>query len=64
MRLAAILVVVAGAASAEPRVAIDPGHGGKQDGAIGPGGLQEKEATLQIAKRLAAMGFSVALTNR
>jgi N-acetylmuramoyl-L-alanine amidase len=35
-------------------IVVDPGHGGTETGAIGPGGLQEKEATLQIAKRLAA----------
>ncbi len=35
------------------RVVIDAGHGGKDPGAIGPGGLQEKSAVLAIAKRLA-----------
>ena len=35
-------------------IVVDPGHGGTETGAIGPGGLQEKEATLQIAKMLAA----------
>ena len=35
-------------------IVVDPGHGGTETGAIGPGGLQEKEATLEIAKRLAA----------
>jgi len=35
-------------------IVVDPGHGGVETGAIGPGGLQEKEATLEIAKRLAA----------
>ncbi len=35
-------------------IAVDPGHGGVETGAIGPGGLQEKDATLEIAKRLAA----------
>ncbi len=33
-------------------VVIDPGHGGKDPGAIGPTGLQEKEVTLAIALRL------------
>ncbi|NKZ37792.1 N-acetylmuramoyl-L-alanine amidase [Oleiagrimonas sp. MCCC 1A03011] len=36
-------------------VAIDPGHGGKDSGAHGPGGLEEKTVTLAIAKRLAAL---------
>jgi N-acetylmuramoyl-L-alanine amidase len=35
-------------------IVIDPGHGGAETGAVGPGGLQEKDVTLQIAKRLAA----------
>jgi len=33
---------------------VDPGHGGAETGAIGPGGLQEKDVTLEIAKRVAA----------
>lgn len=35
-------------------VVVDAGHGGTETGAIGPGGLQEKDATLQIARRVAA----------
>jgi N-acetylmuramoyl-L-alanine amidase len=35
-------------------IVVDPGHGGTEIGAIGPGGLQEKEVTLQIARRVAA----------
>jgi N-acetylmuramoyl-L-alanine amidase len=35
-------------------IVVDPGHGGGEIGAVGPGGLQEKEVTLQIARRLAA----------
>jgi N-acetylmuramoyl-L-alanine amidase len=34
-------------------VVVDAGHGGTETGAIGPGGLQEKDATLQIARRVA-----------
>lgn len=30
-------------------VALDPGHGGEDPGAIGPGGTQEKDVVLQIA---------------
>jgi N-acetylmuramoyl-L-alanine amidase len=33
-------------------VVIDPGHGGKDPGAIGPRGLREKDITLHVAKRL------------
>ena len=34
------------------RLVIDAGHGGFDTGAVGPGGLQEKEITLDIARRL------------
>lgn len=33
-------------------VALDPGHGGEDPGALGPGGTREKDVVLQIAKRL------------
>jgi len=33
-------------------VALDPGHGGEDPGAIGPGGTREKDVVLQIALRL------------
>jgi N-acetylmuramoyl-L-alanine amidase len=36
-------------------IVIDPGHGGHDAGAIGPGGLQEKELTLDIARRVAGL---------
>jgi N-acetylmuramoyl-L-alanine amidase len=35
-------------------IVIDPGHGGKEVGAIGPAGLMEKDATLSLCRRLAA----------
>lgn len=34
------------------RVILDPGHGGKDPGAIGPSGLREKDVTLKVAKQL------------
>jgi N-acetylmuramoyl-L-alanine amidase len=34
-------------------IVIDPGHGGKEVGAIGPAGLMEKDATLSLCRRLA-----------
>jgi len=34
-------------------VVIDPGHGGKDPGAIGPRGTKEKDITLSIARKLA-----------
>jgi N-acetylmuramoyl-L-alanine amidase len=33
-------------------VALDPGHGGEDPGAIGPGGTQEKDVVLRIAEQL------------
>lgn len=33
-------------------VALDPGHGGEDPGAVGPNGTREKEVVLQIAHRL------------
>ncbi|MGQ9812216.1 MAG: N-acetylmuramoyl-L-alanine amidase [Dissulfurimicrobium sp.] len=49
------------------RVVIDPGHGGKDPGAIGPTGLQEKDVTLRIANKVAErlkdeLGCKVILT--
>lgn len=35
-------------------IVIDPGHGGKEVGAVGPGGLLEKDITLAVARKLAA----------
>ena len=35
-------------------VALDPGHGGEDPGAIGPAGTREKDIVLQIARRLEA----------
>jgi len=34
-------------------IVIDPGHGGKEVGAVGPHGLMEKDATLTLCRRLA-----------
>ncbi len=48
------------------RVVIDPGHGGAENGAVGPGGVVEKELTLDVARRVAALlraeGLEVTLT--
>ena len=47
-------------------VVLDPGHGGRDPGAIGVGGLREKDLTLAVAldlrKRLRARGFRVVMT--
>ena len=37
------------------RVVIDPGHGGHDSGAIGPGGAREKDVVLAIGKQLQRM---------
>lgn len=34
-------------------IVIDPGHGGREVGAVGPGGLMEKDVTLEISRKLA-----------
>jgi N-acetylmuramoyl-L-alanine amidase len=46
---------VPGAPREVRRVAIDPGHGGNDAGAIGPTGLREKDVTLDIAHRVAPL---------
>ncbi len=53
---------------AEPKVEVvlDPGHGGDEPGATGPGGLTEKELNLAVVERtvaaLEAAGIDVAVT--
>lgn len=36
------------------KICIDPGHGGLDPGAVGPGGTKEKDVTLAVAKRVAS----------
>lgn len=48
------------------RIVVDPGHGGKDPGAVGPGGLQEKDVVLAIgtlvAKRIRDLGIDAVMT--
>jgi N-acetylmuramoyl-L-alanine amidase len=49
------------------KIVLDPGHGGKDPGATGAGGIAEKDIVLSVAKKLAAklrkeMGIQVVLT--
>jgi N-acetylmuramoyl-L-alanine amidase len=56
------------AASNRPlRIVIDPGHGGWDNGSVGPTGLREKELVLDVAERLgkllkARLGAEIILT--
>ena len=52
---APVVVKTAPSGSRDLVIAIDPGHGGKDPGARGRGGLQEKKAVLEIGKRLAKL---------
>ncbi|MDF1527467.1 MAG: N-acetylmuramoyl-L-alanine amidase, partial [bacterium] len=48
------------------RIVLDPGHGGRDPGAVGPKGLKEKDVVLSLAKRiksaLEARGYEVLMT--
>jgi N-acetylmuramoyl-L-alanine amidase len=51
------------------KIVLDPGHGGKDPGAIGAGGIAEKDLVLAIAKKVALklkkeMGIEVVLTRK
>jgi len=66
--LVALFLSAASAPLAErhPRIVLDAGHGGAQEGALGPGGLFEKSLALQLALELKAelerQGAEVLLT--
>jgi N-acetylmuramoyl-L-alanine amidase len=50
------------------RIAIDPGHGGKDPGAVGRGNVREKDVVLRVARELEklldAQGFDAFLTRK
>jgi N-acetylmuramoyl-L-alanine amidase len=51
------------------KIVLDPGHGGKDPGAVGPGGISEKDIVLSVARKLALklrreMGVQVVLTRK
>lgn len=60
------LVATKVASSHRKTIVIDPGHGGKDPGAVGPAGYQEKNAVLAISKILQQIlrqqGYQVVLT--
>ncbi len=49
------LASLASAAHRRLRIVIDPGHGGSEDGAVGPHGLKEKDLVLDVAHRVGAL---------
>lgn len=59
-------VTVPGSPLSGATVVLDPGHGGDEPGAVGPGGTTEKEVNLAIAleteRQLEAQGATVVLT--
>ncbi|MFN0062092.1 MAG: N-acetylmuramoyl-L-alanine amidase [Myxococcaceae bacterium] len=60
-------LLASGVLAAPPRVVVDPGHGGAQEGAVGQQGLLEKRLALSLAQRLKValerrLGAHVSLT--
>ena len=62
----ALLAAAPAGEAPRPRVVLDPGHGGAQEGAVSPEGLLEKGVALDLARRLKAAlergGVDVLLT--
>ena len=50
-----VAVLISPVAVKGARIALDAGHGGTDPGAVGPGGLLEKEVNLDITKRLSEL---------
>lgn len=51
----ALMAAIGAVPPARKLVVIDAGHGGRDPGATGPGGVREKDVALAIARRLAAV---------
>lgn len=60
------MVRVANKIGTRAKIVIDPGHGGKDPGAVGPSGLQEKDVVLKVALKvrdlLESYGYTVIMT--
>jgi len=46
-----LCALIGGVSLSDVTVVLDPGHGGRQPGALGPSGLMEKEVNLDIGRR-------------
>ena len=59
-------VIADGEFVADVDIVLDPGHGGIETGAVGPGGTREADVNLQVARRardlLEAAGYTVMMT--
>jgi N-acetylmuramoyl-L-alanine amidase len=67
-KIAAETAIAPKTAAKKPTIVIDPGHGGKDPGAIGIGGTKEKDIVLSVSKklfdRLKNAGYNVSMTRR
>ena len=50
--LACLALLASPAWAREPKIVIDPGHGGSQQGALSPSGFMEKELSLVLARKV------------
>lgn len=53
--LASLVLLASAAQAREPKIVLDAGHGGSQQGALSPTGYQEKDLSLALAKKVAAL---------
>ena len=60
------LVIVSSNSGSKGKIAIDPGHGGSDAGAVGPSGIREKDITLKVGLKvrdlLESYGYTVVMT--